>query len=106
EMGRFQQQNLRLDNNVQGFDQSLRLLDQQILASRALCDQISNHLAAQQQGLGGQLDQLKEYLAELRADNRVHERIQELGTLHNQVQQAATQLQAVQLQYAAERANF
>jgi len=52
------------------------------------------------------LDQLKEYLAELRADNRVHERIQELGTLHNQVQQAATQLQDVQLQYAAERANF
>ena len=52
------------------------------------------------------LDQLKEYLAELRADNRVHERIQELGTLHNQVQQAATQLQDVQLQYTAERANF
>ena len=106
EMARFQQQNAHLTNNVKGFDQSLRVLDQQILASGSLCDQISNHLAAQQQGLGAQLEQLKEYLAELRAENRVFERIQELGTLRDQFQQANTQLQEVQLQYAAERANF
>ncbi len=106
EMLRFQQENSHLHNNVQGLDQSLRVLDQQILASRGLCEQITNHLTTQQQGLGEQLNQLRQYLSELRAENRVHERIQELGTLQQQVQQAATQLHDIQLQYAAERANF
>jgi len=106
EMVRFQQQNSLLNNNVEGFNLSLRVLDQQILASRALCEQITNHLTSQQQGLGEQLTQLRDYLSELRAENRVHERIQELAALHGQLQQATTQLQDVQLQYAAERANF
>jgi chromosome segregation ATPase len=106
EMMHFQQENTHLHNNVQGFDQSLRVLDQQILASRALCEQITNHLTTQQQGLGEQLGQLRQYLSELRAENRVHERIQELGALQHQVQQAASQLHTIQLQYAAERANF
>ena len=102
----FQKQNLHLNNNVKGFDQSLRVLDQQILASGSLCDQIRSHLAAQQQSLGVQLDQLKEYLAELRAENRVHEKIQELGTLRDQFQQETAKLQEVQLQYTTECANF
>ncbi len=106
EMIRFQQENSHLHNNVQGFDQSLCVLDQQILASRGLCEQITNHLATQQQGLGEQLNLLRQYLSELRAENRVHERIQELGALQQQVQQAASQLHGIQLQYAAERANF
>lgn len=106
EMLRFQQENSHLHNNVQGFDQSLRVLDQQILASRSLCEQITAHLATQQQGLGEQLDQLRQYLSELRAENRVHERIQELGALQQQVQQSTSQLHDIQLQYAAERANF
>jgi chromosome segregation ATPase len=106
EIVHFQQENAHLHNNVRGFDQSLRVLDQQILASRGLCEQITNHLATQQQSLGEQLEQLRQYLAELRAENRVHERIQELGALQQQMQQATSQLHAIQLQYAAERANF
>jgi chromosome segregation ATPase len=106
ELIRFQQENAHLHNNVQGFDQSLRTLDQQILTSQALCDQIAHHLASQQQDLGGQLNQLRQYLADLRAENRLHERIQELGTLQQQIQQAADQLHHLQLQYATERANF
>lgn len=103
---RFQQENTHLHNHVNGFDSSLRLLDQQILNSKALCDQITGHLNTQQQGLGQQLEQLGRYLSDLRADNRVHERIQELGALQQQVGQAAGQLHTIQLQYAAERANF
>lgn len=106
EVVHFQQENSHLQNNVQGFDQSLRILDQQILASQALCSQISNHLSSQQQGLGEQLGQLGQYLAELRAENRVHERIQELDLLRQQIQQAVGQLHSLQLQYATERANF
>ncbi|MGC1878051.1 MAG: hypothetical protein WA678_01585 [Rhabdochlamydiaceae bacterium] len=106
DMVRFQQENSHLHNNVEGFDRSLHSLDQQILASRALCDQISNHLNTQQEGLGQQLDHLRQYLADLRAENRVHERIQELGTLQQQIQQSTTQLHNLQLEYATERANF
>ncbi len=106
EIVRFQQENSHLHHNVRGFDQSLRVLDQQIQASRSLCEQIGNHLASQQQGIGQQLEQLRGYLAELRADNRVHERIQELSALHQQTAQATSQLHALQIQYAQERANF
>ncbi len=106
DMVRFQQENSHLHNNVEGFDRSLHSLDQQILASRALCDQITNHLNTQQEGLGQQLDHLRQYLADLRAENRVHERIQELGTLQQQIQQSTTQLHNLQIEYATERANF
>jgi chromosome segregation ATPase len=106
EMLCFQQENSHLHNHVQRFDQSLRVLDQQILASKGLCEQITIHLATEQQGLNEQLSQLRQYLSELRAENRVYERIQELGELQQQAQRAATQLHQIQLQYAAERANF
>jgi chromosome segregation ATPase len=102
----FQQANSHLDNHVQGFDQSLRTLDRQIVTSGALCEQITHHLASQQQDLGQQLEQLRQYLSELRAENGLLERIQELCALQQQVQQAATQLHDLQLQYATERANF
>lgn len=103
---RFQQENNHLHHHVNGFDSSLRVLDQQILNSRALCEQITGHLSTQQEGLGQQLEQLGRYLSDLRAEGRVHERIQELGALQEQVSQAAGQLHTIQLQYATERANF
>src|ERR1700722_8238329 len=106
EVVRFQQENAHLHHNVNNFDQSLRTLDQQILGSRALCDQIAGPLPSQQQGLGEQLGQLRQYLSDLRADNRIHERIQEWSTLQQQVRQATDQLHQIQLQYATERANF
>ena len=106
EVVRFRQENSHLQGHAAHFDGSLRTLDQQILNSRALCEQITGHLNSQQQGLGQQLELLGRYLSDLRADNRVHERIQELGALQNQVSQAAGQLHDIQLQYAAERANF
>lgn len=106
EMVRFQQENGHLHAHVSGFNESLRTLDGQILSSRALCEQIVGHLSSQHQELGEQLGQLGRYLSDLRADNRVHERIQELGTLQDQVKQATEQLHQIQLQYAAERANF
>lgn len=106
EVALFQQQNHHLRGHIVGFDSSLRTIDQQILNSRALCEQINTHLNTQQQGLGQQLDQLRQYLGELRADNRVHERIQELGALQLQVSQAANQLHSIQVQYATERAHF
>lgn len=106
ELVRFQQENGHLNTNIRGFTESLRTLDGQILNSRALCDQIATHLASQQQGLGDQLQQLGRYLSDLRADNRVHERIQELASLQQQMTQATARLHEVQLQYAAERAGF
>ncbi len=106
EMVRFQQGNTHLHAHVNGFNESLRTLDGQILSSRALCEQIIGHLSSQHQELGAQLVQLGQYLADLRADNRVHERIQELAALQGQVTQATQQLHQIQLQYAAERANF
>jgi uncharacterized coiled-coil DUF342 family protein len=102
----FQQQNSHLNNNVNHFTASLLVLDQQINGSRALCDQISTHLASQQEGLGQQLAQLASYLNELRAENRMVERIQELGALNMQIQQAAAQLHQTQVQYATERTQF
>lgn len=106
EVVRFQQQNSHLHTNVRGFDESLRTLDQQILNSRALCEQIRAHLASQQLGLGQQMEQLGRYLSDLRADNRVSERIQELANLQKEVLQATKQLHEIQVQYATERANF
>ncbi len=106
EVVRFQQENNQLNTHVRGFDESLRILDQQLLCSRTLCEQIGNHLANQQQGLGEQLTQLGKYLHELRADNRVHEKIQELNALQQQMTRATQDLHQVQLQYTAERANF
>jgi len=99
EVHRFQQENGHLHIN-------LRVLDQQISNSRALCEQIVNHLSSHEIGLGEQLELLKRYLADLSADNRVHERIQPLATLQNQAQQAADQLQSIRLQYATELGNF
>jgi chromosome segregation ATPase len=106
EVNRFGQANNHLHNNVRGFNESLRTLDQQILNSRALCEQITGHLSSHQTGLRQQLEQLERYLADLRADNRVSERIQELGNLQREITQAANQLHAIQIQYATERANF
>jgi chromosome segregation ATPase len=102
----FQRENAHLYNNVRGLNQSLCTLDQQISASRALCEQINHHLASQEQGLGEQLNQLRQYLDNLSRDNRVHERIQELSTLQQQSQQAVAQLNDLRIQYATERANF
>ncbi len=102
----FQRENAHLTTNVSGFTQSMLVLDQQILASRELCSQISSHLASQQQGLGEQLTQLGLYLSELRSQDSVHQRIQELNLLHQQALQATQQLHTLQLQYAQERANF
>jgi len=109
EVARFQQENTHLHVNI-------RALDQQILNSRALCQQITTHLtthhtelgelATQRQGLAEQLEQLKRYLRDLGADSRVHERILQLATLQEQTQQATTQLHQLQLEYATERANF
>jgi chromosome segregation ATPase len=99
EVQRFQQENGNLHLNV-------RALDQQLLNSRTLCEQISTQLASQQQGLGAQLEQLKRYLIELSADNRVHEKIQQLATLQSQVSQATDRLHSIQLQYAQELARF
>ncbi len=106
EVVRFKDANNHLHTNVRGFDDSLRTLDQQILGSRALCDQIGTHLATQQEGLGQQLAQLGRYLTDLGADNRIHERIQALAELQRQLTVATGQLHATQLQYAVERANF
>lgn len=99
EVQRFQKENGHLHINV-------RALDQQILNSRALCEQISTQLASQQEGLGAQLEQLKRHLIELSADNRVHEKIQQLVTLQSQVSQATDRLHGIQLQYAHELARF
>lgn len=106
EVARFQQENAQLGTQVTGFEQSLHVLDQQITASRDLCAQISNHLASQQQGLGEQLTQLSQYLAELRTQDSVHQRIQELTTLHQQVLLATHQLHTLQQQYTEERSHF
>ncbi len=106
EVVRFKNENQHLHANVRVIDDSLRTLDQQILGSRALCDQIAGHLASQQQGLGQQLEQLGRYLTDLGADNRIHERIQALAELQRQLMDATGQLHGIQLQYAAERANF
>jgi chromosome segregation ATPase len=106
EVIRFEQENNHLHTHVRGFDESLRTLDQQIVNSRALCDQIAAHLSSQEMGLGQQLEQLGRYLADLRADNRVGERIQQLSDLHLQVLQSTNQLHEIQVQYATERANF
>jgi chromosome segregation ATPase len=102
----FQQENSHLHANIRGFDQSLHTLDQQILNSRALCQQISEHLCSQNLELGQQMAQLERYLSDIRADNRVNQRIQELASLQREILQATEQLHAIQLQYAAERANF
>ena len=106
ELTSFQEENGRLQNNVRGFDQSLRTLDSQIEASRALCDQVATHLASQQTGLGDQLAQLSQYLADLRAENRLYERMQLQEKLQQQVLQATRDLGALQVQYATELAKF
>ncbi|MBI2810532.1 MAG: hypothetical protein HYX67_06880 [Candidatus Melainabacteria bacterium] len=106
EMLRFQRENSHLSANVRGFDQSLRVLDQQILSSRALCDQITSHLTAQQQSLGPQLEQLGRHLAELRQDNRVHERIRELVELQRQILTASGQLNTLRQEFATERGHI
>jgi chromosome segregation ATPase len=106
ELIRFQQENSHLQANTKSFDQSLHTLDQQILNSRSLCQQISEHLSSQSLELGQQMAQLERYLSDIRADNRVNQKIQELASLQREILQATQQLHAVQLQYAAERANF
>jgi uncharacterized phage infection (PIP) family protein YhgE len=106
EVVRFHQENSQLNTHVKGFDESLRVLDLQLVSSRALCEQIGNHLANQSQGLGEQLTQLGTYLHELRTDHRVHEKIQELNALQQQMHKATQDLHQVQLQYTAERAHF
>lgn len=99
EVQRFQQENSQLHINV-------RTLDNQILNARALSDQISGQLASQQQGLGEQLEQLKRYLIDLGADNRLHERMQHLTQLQTNANQATEQLHRIQVQYAEELARF
>ena len=106
EVVRFHQENSQLNTHVKGFDESLRTLDKQLICSRALCEQIASHLTNQSQGLAEQLTQLGKYLHELRADNRVHEKIQELNALQQQMTKATQDLHQVQLQYTTERANF
>ena len=106
EVRRFQQENVRLAENGNALDRGLRLLDREIVTSRELCEQISNHLSAQQTGLGEQLEQLRRYLAELRDENNVLERIRELRDLHEQIRGSTTELNALRIQYAQERGNF
>ncbi len=106
EMLVFQQENIHLHTNVKGFDNSLRVLDQQIGNSKSLCEQIANHLQNQQQGLGQQLETLSQYLHELRSENSVSQRIQSLAVLQDQARQENERLHDIRLQFVQERANF
>jgi methyl-accepting chemotaxis protein len=101
----FQQGNSHLHSNIQGFDQSLHSLNQQILGSRALCEQIENHFT-QQQGLGQQLKDIRNYLENLHRDTGLHEKIQALATLQENIRQSTEQLHTLQMQYATERTKF
>ncbi len=105
EVVRFQQENTHLHLNVQGMNATIQALDQQINNSRALCEQITQHLA-NQHGLGQQLQQLAQYLNELRNNGIVHQRIQELDTLRTQTQLTTQQLNQVQVQYAQTHGQF
>ena len=106
EVGQFRQENVQLSTHVQGFQESLHILDQQILSSRALCEQIGNHLGNREQTLREQMEQLSRYLFELRADNGLHEKIQQLGALQQQTREEVERLHQIQLQYATERSKF
>lgn len=84
----------------------VRALDQQLTSSRALCDQIEHQLGSHERGIGEQLEQLRTYLQELSADNRVSERIHQLAALQEQTRQAVDQLHTLQLQYTETRTQF
>jgi predicted nucleic acid-binding Zn-ribbon protein len=106
EVQRFQQQNTSLQTTAVDFGQSLRALDQQIETSRALCGEITQHLSTQQSEVGQQLAQLGRYLEDLRSETGLLQRLQEFGSLNNQVRETLEQLHQLQNEYARERGNF
>lgn len=106
ELTQFGRENTQLSTHVHGLEESLRILDQQLLSSRVLCEQIGNHLGDREQTLREQLEQLGRYLHELRSDHRLHEKIQQLTTLQQQTREEVERLHQIQLQYNTERSKF
>ncbi len=106
EMILFQEENHHLAGNVRGFDNSLDVLDREITSSRSLCEQIERHLALQQRELGEQLGDLRQLITDLRTNESTNEKLSQLITLNEQIGRCRDDLSQVQIQYAAERANF
>lgn len=106
EVNRFQQQNAQMGHNNYQLGQTLQLIDQQQQTSSALAAQIGQILDNHQAGLGQQLHLLEQRLAEISADNRVLERIQQLDHLRYQIQQATNELGGLRTQFAQERAEY
>ena len=100
----FQEKNKALGLNVGGIDQCLTVLKGQISASRGLGELITNRLATHDATLGQQLVNLQQYIEKLRREDslEVQQKIVQLGTLNNQVNQALTNLSELQRQSAQE----
>ncbi len=102
----FAQGNLQFDNHLRHLNASIRVLDDQISSSRHLSELITNRLDGQTQGLGEQIQALRQYFRELSDQNAITQRIKQFTILQTQIHQATQELNQMHTQYAEERARL
>jgi len=102
----FAQGNIQFDEHLRSLNASVRLIDDQIISSRQLCELIKNRLQTESQGLGEQIQALRVYFRELSDQHAITQRIQQFTDLQTQIHQATQELHRINLQYAEERARL
>lgn len=105
--------NVQFGENNEVFRRNLALLDKELFISQNLSTRIASDLGSHGKQLNEQVNELKGYLAELRAENGVKEKIEQLGVLQDQMKERHLELNNlrnefhnIQLQYREESARF
>lgn len=103
QVSQFVLSNSHLATHVSGFDILLKRLDGELLLSQGLCKEVQRNISSQREDLGGKLQELGDFLRDLKAENRTLEKMQELLFLQRQILEASSQLGTLHEQYASER---
>jgi|GEM_PF-2910678 len=106
EVQHFAQGNIQFDDHLRRLNASVRLIDDQITSSRHLCALITDRLDTQSQGLGEQIQALRQYFRELSDQNAITQRIQQFTTLQEQIHRSTQEFHQMNTQYAEERARL
>jgi chromosome segregation ATPase len=106
EMTIFQSQNSHLNLNVSTFNSHLETLSQAITTSRSLCNTIDTHFKTQQDEFSGQILELRNLIATLKADNSTNEKLSQLILLNKEIEALKKELINIKTEYTAELSRF
>lgn len=106
EMDRFTTQNWEQGQNTDALKESLKVVYRQILDSKALCELVTGQMSEKKEELGLEMTKLRKCLEELRSENSVSTKIEELNKLQKHLLETSEKLHTVEKKFEKERGNF